>query len=217
MKYYSNSENSIIILFAENPSQKLTQKIISVHHIIKQDLKKHYLDGVASYDSLTIFYHLSLTVKQALNYIKNSLEKPIKISNIVGKIYEIPAFYDKSVALDLSNILAEKNLTKDEFIQCHSQKNYLVYSIGFMPNFAYLGMLDDKLCTPRHKTPRKHIPIGSIGIADCQTGIYPADSPAGWQIIGRTPIDLTNNPQYQFKVGDQIKFIPIDKKNYDSF
>jgi inhibitor of KinA len=105
-------------------------------------------------------------------------------------------------------------MTADEVIRLHMQPTYRVYLIGFMPGFPYLGEIPDALISPRRKTPRTHVPRGSVGIAQKQSGIYPVESPGGWQIIGRTPINLfdpQHKPPSVLEMGDYVKFYHINK------
>lgn len=216
MKVYISGENSIIIYFAKKPSPSLISQIAHYHEQIKDQLGNAYIDGVASYISLSIFYDISqLSVAKVQEKIKKIVNKKINTHHqYQGKVHQIAVFYDEAVGLDLAQILLAKGVKKSDFIQIHTQKTYTVYSIGFMPNFAYLGTLDNILCTPRHKKPRSRINAGSLGIANCQTGIYPSASAAGWQIIGRTPLDLSVNTGIKFQVGDKVQFISIDYQHY---
>jgi KipI family sensor histidine kinase inhibitor len=102
-------------------------------------------------------------------------------------------------------------------ISKHSQATYTVYGIGFLPGFMYLGGLNSELEIPRKSSPRMKVPAGSVGLAAKQTGIYPCESPGGWQLIGQTPIPLFNplqDPPFFAQVGDKIQFIPISKDTY---
>ena len=120
--------------------------------------------------------------------------------------------------MDLEFVASNSNLTTTEVISLHSQPNYRVFMIGFAPGFPYLGGLNQKLATPRLENPRLKIPAGSVGIADNQTGIYPNDSPGGWQLIGRTPLnlfDLSREKPSLLIAGDYIKFEPLE--NLDEY
>jgi len=130
-------------------------------------------------------------------------------------IIEIPVCYDASLGIDLQNAVKASNCSIDELIQQHSEKIYTVYCLGFLPGFAYMGEVPHAIQLPRHPSPRSKVLAGSVGIAGKQTGIYPMNSPGGWQIIGRTPIkifDPTSTSLTLFKVGDQVRFKPIDLK-----
>jgi len=103
-------------------------------------------------------------------------------------------------------------MTVDELIRIHTGKSYRVYMVGFLPGFAYIGMVDERIASPRKDSPRMQVPAGSVGIAGAQTGIYPFVSPGGWQLIGQTPISLFDaskeDPTF-FKPGDTVRFDPI--------
>ena len=129
----------------------------------------------------------------------------------------IPVCYDQEFGEDLKLMSQELGLSTEEIINIHSKGSYTVYAMGFLPGFMYLGGLDERLHIPRKSEPRIRIPKGSVGIGGSQTGIYPQESPGGWQLIGRTPIDLFNaksNPPSAFQEGDEIKFEPVSKEEF---
>ncbi|MFT7234465.1 MAG: inhibitor of KinA [Methylophagaceae bacterium] len=133
------------------------------------------------------------------------------------KLVDIPVLYDADVGLDLSGYLYEKALNLDELIELHTQRDYLVYALGFSPAFAFLSTVNWRLVTSRLATPRIQVPAGSVGIADNQTAVYPIASSGGWKIIGRTPLDLSlANPENinLFKLGDTIRFRSIELAEY---
>ena len=102
-------------------------------------------------------------------------------------------------------------------VSIHSGTDYLVYMMGFIPGFTYLGGMDPRIATPRLSSPRTHIPAGSVGIAGEQTGTYPSDSPGGWQIIGRTPVSMYDESREQaalLKAGDYVRYVPIDESAF---
>jgi KipI family sensor histidine kinase inhibitor len=132
-------------------------------------------------------------------------------------ITEIPVYYGSEVGLDLALVLKRSGLSLAELIELHSGRHYLTYAIGFSPVFAFLGSLDQQIHFPRLATPRISIPAGSVGIAGEQTAVYPIQSSGGWNIIGRTPLDLSlTNPFNieRFEVGTYVKFVPISREQY---
>ena len=109
-------------------------------------------------------------------------------------------------------------LTVEAVIKIHTTVTYRVFMTGFLPGFAYMGTVDEKIITPRKEKPRLHVAAGSVGIAGAQTGIYPIDSPGGWQLIGKTPLQIFNKEKINpclLKAGDKIQFVAIDKNEFE--
>jgi inhibitor of KinA len=130
---------------------------------------------------------------------------------------EIPVCYGGAFGPDLAFVAQHAQLTPDEVVARHSAPNYLVHMIGFTPGFPYLGGLDERLATPRLASPRAQVPAGTVGIAGAQTGIYSVPTPGGWQLIGRTPLQLFN-PAWDapslLRAGQHLRFVPISAAEY---
>jgi inhibitor of KinA len=130
----------------------------------------------------------------------------------------VPTLYGGEYGPDIEFVATHNNITPEEVIEIHTATPYLVYMLGFTAGFPYLGGMSEKIATPRLKTPRTRIPAGSVGIAASQTGLYPIESPGGWQLIGRTPIKAfspqSENP-FLFAAGDYLKFRAIEQDEYD--
>ena len=130
----------------------------------------------------------------------------------------MPVLYGGDHGPDLINVAKLHDMTPEEVIQLHTAPTYLNYMLGFLPGFCYLGGLDERIHTPRLTTPRVKIPAGSVGIAGSQTGIYPLDSPGGWQLIGQTPLRLYDPKREKailVDAGMTMKFYPIDEAEYE--
>ncbi len=134
-----------------------------------------------------------------------------------ARVIKIPVCYCEQFGEDLAFVAKHAGMSTDEVIRLHSGTDYLIYMLGFLPGFAYLGGLDKRLVTPRLESPRTLIPQGSVGIGGEQTGIYPIASPGGWQLIGRTPVrpyDAKRQPPILYNAGDYIRFVPISLEEY---
>ena len=135
----------------------------------------------------------------------------------IRKIVPIPVCYGGEFGPDLANVAQLAGLSEDEVIAIHTERDYLIDMLGFLPGFAYLGGLDERLHTPRLTVPRTRIEPGSVGIGGAQTGIYPLASPGGWQIIGRTPLkpyDPDREEPILYAAGEYLRFVPITPDEY---
>jgi len=133
------------------------------------------------------------------------------------KVTEIPTAYGGEYGCDLEFVAEYNGISPEKVIHLHASKAYLIYMLGFIPGFAYLGVLSSRIATPRLPTPRAKVLAGSVGIAGNQTGIYPAESPGGWRLIGRTPIELFHpekEPPALLQMGNYVKFVPITAEEF---
>jgi KipI family sensor histidine kinase inhibitor len=151
---------------------------------------------------------------QSIESIENAMEDAPEPP---FKVVKIPVCYGGEFGPDIETVAKNAALPVETVIDLHSQPEYLIYMIGFTPGFPFLGGLNEKLFTPRLKTPRMVVPKGSVGIANNQTGMYSIDSPGGWQIIGRTPLTLfapDREKPFLYQAGDKIKFTPISPAQF---
>ncbi|QKQ24032.1 carboxyltransferase domain-containing protein [Candidatus Ruthia endofausta] len=212
-------EHSLLIYFGHKIDPNLPKNIASFSEQLIAKFPNLIIDLTPSYTSLLVSYNLNLTTYQSfakqVEQCLNAFE--YKSNHVASTLLSIPVYYGFETGLDLERLLTEKQLDLNAFIDIHSSVEYLVYAIGFSPVFAFLGEVDSRIRAPRLATPRIKIPAGYVGVAQSQTAIYPTDSSGGWNIIGRTPIDLSlNNPSNidKFKTGDRVKFYPINKNEY---
>lgn len=133
-----------------------------------------------------------------------------------GRTVDVPVCYGGTYGEDLPAVARHAGLSEEEVIHLHSGRTYRIYMLGFLPGFPYLGGLDERLFTPRLPSPRTRIPAGSVGIGGEQTGIYPMESPGGWQLIGCTPLCLfAPGRELPYAAGDSIRFVPIDAREFE--
>ena len=172
---------------------------------------------VPTYRSATVHYLPHLLEYAALVQLLRPLTETQGGAGPFGAPVEIPVLYGGPWGPDLEEVAAHCGMTPEQVIEAHSAPCYRIYMLGFTPGFPYLGGMDPRLATPRRKEPRIRIPAGSVGIAGSQTGVYPIESPGGWQLIGRTPLrlfDLGSDPPILLQAGRSIRFVPIDEPTY---
>lgn len=186
-------------------------------------IKELQLDGiielVPTYCALLVEYDAMLySYSEICNIIEPTLEEGMtNTTNELVTVVEVPTVYGGEFGPDLRFVASHNHLSEDEVISIHSGTDYLVYMLGFIPGFSYLGGMDSRIATPRLSSPRTVIPAGSVGIAGEQTGTYPSDSPGGWQIIGRTPVTMYDMSKAQaalLKAGDYVRYVPIDESEF---
>ena len=213
ISYKQFGEQAILVEWKAKISDEILKDILSFKNKIENNKETFYTDLIVGYNSLTIKYRNEFSdffneVEQ-LKCIYNSKEKVEKQSNF---LWEIPVCYDMKFGVDLEEISEKSQLSIKEIIQLHSENIYSVFFIGFLPGFLYLGGLNEQLYFDRKPTPRLKVEKGSVAIGGKQTGVYPIESPGGWNIIGRSPInffDIAKQNSCFSKSGDKIKFVPI--------
>ncbi len=174
-----------------------------------------------AFKSLTVYYDCEkLNWSEVERWISDCLHIPPFSPETSQRQLEIPVCYDPEFALDLSTVAAAHDMNTGDVIRLHSNTNYVVQMIGFSPGFPYLAGLPLQLHTPRRASPRMQVPAGSVAIGGEQTGIYSRDTPGGWHIIGRTPVQLFDperDPPCLLRQGDAIRFVPIDRQQFDDY
>lgn len=217
MTFKIASVDSLVIYFGNEISEKIAFNVRSAYLCLKSLNIDGLIEIIPSYTSIYISYDV---FKYDYITIKELLEKSINLENTENfkeNIITIDVYYGEGVGFDLEYMSDKTKLTIDEIIKIHSSKLYDVYAIGFLPGFAYLANVDERIALPRLATPRKQIPKGSVAIADTQTAIYPQNSPGGWNIIGRTTMELFDKKLEKLSplsIGDKVKFNPISKEKY---
>lgn len=213
-------DNALTIEFGKIISEEFNQKVLDLDNYLQTHPFNGLTEIIPAYSSLTIFYDI-FTVKNSFSdfpntfsaiesLVKNILQNLDNLPKTVGRTLKIPVSFNKKVALDLEYVANSNNLKIKQVIEIFTSKTYRVYMLGFLPGFAYMGEIDDRIVTARKHKPRLSVPKGSVGIAGKQTGIYPLESPGGWQIIGKTDVELfTPNCENTtfFKTGDLVQFI----------
>ena len=203
--------------FGHKISESIHKKIFTlitylIHNPIHGVINIH-----PGYTSMLFTLDKMAIIDDTIQAIENSLDMGQNYERPQTRLVEIPVLYGDNYGMDIQRVAQFSGLNEKEIIQQHQSGNYLVYFLGFSPGFPYIGGMDIELTTPRLQTPRKRVPQGSVAIAGRQTGIYPFSSPGGWNLIGRTPLEIFNlsNPQNSLiQMGDKVQFKSISKDEY---
>ncbi|WP_136477691.1 5-oxoprolinase subunit PxpB [Pseudomonas sp. DG56-2] len=176
------------------------------------------IDLVPSYTTVMVHFDLmQLSPQQARILIREALENLQLDNGSGGSLHEIPVWYDLSVGPELSLLAARCNASVADIVRRHSEREYQVFALGFAPGFAFMGLVEEALAAPRLSTPRKRVAAGSVGIAERQTAAYPAVSPGGWNLIGRTPSTLFDRQRQGYSLlqpGDRVRFVAVDRGTF---
>lgn len=204
-------DSAVTVVIGEGISRDLSRDVLKIASDLRSSGTTGLSDVVASYASLTLFYDpVVLTFAEVLEIVKPIVEES-RLQSSVADIVErrtvhIPVRYDGE---DLADVAERTGLTTGEVVALHSNREYHVYVIGFVPGWAYLGELHPSLVLPRRSEPRKRVPAGAVAIAEAQTGVYPFATPGGWHLIGRTEVkmfDSASTDPALLRVGDRVVF-----------
>lgn len=206
-------DRAVLVKLGDSISEVVNQRVMELERKLAERRLSGIVETVPAFASLLVCYNPLITDYEAVAAQIRKLENETKGGMArEGRIVEIPVCYGGEYGEDLPFVARHAGLTEEEVVRIHSERIYRIYMLGFLPGFPYLGGLDARIFTPRLAKPRIRIPAGSVGIGGEQTGIYPVESPGGWQLIGRTPYRLFSpdmNGRLLYEAGDRIRFVPI--------
>lgn len=218
MRILPAGDLSLVVEFGNEISITYNDRVRQLNANLKKDKIEGIVETIPTFRSLLIYYDpMKISYKKLCRYLKAASVEKIVGRATEKRIIEIPVCYGGQYGEDLAEVANHTRMTEGEVIRLHSKADYLIYMLGFLPGFPYLGGLDTRLVTPRLPNPRTSIPAGSVGIGGEQTGVYPIASPGGWRLIGRTPLKLYDSEREKptlYQAGDYIRFIPIEEQEY---
>ncbi len=216
LRYLKSGDHSIILELGNEISEEINKKVRQLTIAIDKSQMYGVIELIPTYRSIKIDYDPCKIKYDTLVKKLDALQENISAIDIDRpRVIEIPVLYQGP---DLKYVSAYNDISIDEVIKIHSSKEYLIYMLGFTPGFPYLGGMSDAIATPRLEKPRAKIEAGSVGIAGNQTGIYPIESPGGWQLIGKTPLklfDYKKEDPFLLESGDYLKFVSIDEEQFN--
>ena len=214
-------DSALIVEFEERIDPAINARAIALADSLQAAAIAGVRDVVPTYRSVAVFFDpLRTNYDTLLERIERDAGRPAPDAARQAEPLRIPVCYGGDLGPDLGAVAAFGGISADEVIALHASATYRVFMLGFVPGFAYMGIVDARIAAPRHSTPRVRVPAGSVGIAGVQTGIYPAETPGGWQLIGRTPIkpfDANRAQPFLMKAGDAVRFYAIDRAEYERF
>jgi inhibitor of KinA len=221
-------DRALVVEFGRTVNVALNARVrAAAEHLLARRIPG-VTDVVPAYAALTLHfdptavaahYRTRNPMEAMCDAVARALERAPAVPRHPARTVEIPVCYGGEHGADLDEVAQRAGLTPDDVVRLHTAPLYDVYLLGFMPGFAYLGGLDRRIATPRRDVPRKRVLAGSVGIGGEQTGVYPLDSPGGWNIIGRTPLVLFRASREQpctIAAGDRVRFVPIGAREYES-
>jgi inhibitor of KinA len=219
-------DSALTIDFGNIINEDINKKVLKLFHHLKSSGDPYILDLVPAYSSLTVCYDVAsvhhqeqTSFESMADRIEQLLLNEHSIQEQKSNYFEIPVCYSKKFAIDIDEVSRRNEIAQEDIIRLHSSTTYRVYMLGFLPGFTYMGEVDHRIVVERKPVPVKLF-AGAVGIAGKQTGIYPLESPGGWQIIGRTPVEIFSKDSQQpvlFQPGDEVKFYPITEHEFANY
>jgi inhibitor of KinA len=218
VRFKLSSDQSLLVYFGHEITLQANENVRRLLRLLQLEPVAGIRNLHPAYCSLLVkFDALRLRHDELEAILKEYLDRMEEVSLPEPRQLEIPVCYGGEYGPDLSDVAAMHGITPAHAIELHTSTTYLVYFLGFVPGFAYLGQLPEALVTPRLATPRKRVPAGSVGIAGNQTGVYPFATPGGWRLLGRTPMAMFRTDRdglSLLSIGDRVRFIAVSRERF---
>lgn len=219
LKCYPLGDAAVVIQLGDQISPVINAKIRAICTYLDEYGFDGFIEYVPAFTTVTLYYQpWIISYTKLLPLLQEMADEVLEEKEVpLGPVLEIPVLYGGEWGPDLDFVASHNKISTAEVIDLHTAPEYLVYMIGFAPGFPYLGGMNELISAPRKDTPGMKIAAGSVGIAGQQTGIYPIETPGGWQIIGRTPLnlfDLNREVPAFLKAGDRVRFVAISEKEF---
>jgi len=217
-RFLDAGESCLVVEFADEIDRAANDAVMNLRHWMENQRRVPIVECLPTYRSLAIYFDPLKTGRAKIEEEAHlALRENLSVLSAPHRTISIPVCYGGEYGPDIANVAAHAGISEEEVVRRHSARVCHCYMIGFVPGFAYLGGMDESIATPRLANPRTVIPGGSVGIAGKQTGIYPIDSPGGWQLIGRTPLKLftpEKDPPTLIDAGYDVRFVPVGRDEY---
>lgn len=218
MQFQAASDQTLLVHLGDQISAATHERVMRLLRVLEGEPIKWLRNIQPAYCSLLItFDAAAVGHAEALAKISELEKRAKELPQAKPRLVEVPVCYGGEFGPDLEWVAAQHGLTAERVVELHIAPTYHAYFLGFAPGFAYLGDLAEEIAVPRRENPRKEVAAGSVGIAGRQTAVYPFGTPGGWQLIGRTPLEIfqkDREPMGLIAIGDQVKFRPITRAEF---
>ena len=218
LRFLPCGDSAMTVEFSGEMNESTNRQIRFVAAALEQKCVRGILECVPTFCSLTVYFDpLVISARRVQKTVSRIMAGYREDAGEARRIFVIPVCYEGEYAPDMEDVCKLTGLTREEVISIHAGTDYLIYMLGFLPGFPYLGGMDKRIEAPRLDSPRTAIPVGAVGIGGKQTGIYPLASPGGWRLIGRTPVkvyDPEREAPIVYRAGDYIRFCPITQAEF---
>jgi inhibitor of KinA len=210
-------DSSIVVAFEDRIDTAVNDRVLALAATVTAEAVEGVRDVVPTYRTLVVHFDpLRTDVPKLLACVERDSRLAVPVDRQTPRLVRIPVCYGGEFGPDLAAVAAWAGLTERAVVALHSAARYRVFMLGFLPGFAYLATVDARIAMPRRESPRLRVTAGAVGIAGGQTGVYPLDSPGGWQIVGRTsvrPFDLSRPDPFLLQPGDTVEFFSVDRES----
>ncbi|MED5377736.1 MAG: 5-oxoprolinase subunit PxpB [Acidobacteriota bacterium] len=217
-------DSALVVELGAEIDSTLNAQVVAIAATLSQEQIDGVRDVISSYASVTVCFDplrtdLESLISTITRHVTNTASTTATVMAPSRSLREIPVCYGGVYGPDLEAVANYAGCSTDDVVRLHSEVAYRVYLLGFVPGFAYMAKVNERIAMPRRETPRVSVLAGTVGIADCQTGIYPSTTPGGWQLIGRSafyPFDPNREEPFLFTAGDTVRFVPVDEIEFRS-
>lgn len=214
------SDQSLMIYLGDSIDVETHHRVLKLLRLLEAEPVAGVRNLHPAYNSVLIVFDPVMQNHEALKRtLAEYLERLDSVALPEPRTVEIPVCYGGEFGPDLEELAALHSIAPERVVEIHSSADYLVYFVGFVPGFAYLGGLPIELTTPRLQSPRKRVPRGSVAIGGSHTGVYPFETPGGWRLIGKTPLEIFDPASAELsrlRIGDVVRFVPIPPEQFEA-